>query len=93
MQDVMFTTMSEILSIDSDECRNAALHGLSHLHHPATLEQLRRHRPSIPDLETWCNEYHVGEAAWADRIQEEVFLSLTVIVKRQSLVIFAATGV
>ena len=70
MQDVMFTTMSEILSIDSDECRNAALHGLSHLHHPATLEQLRRRRSTISDLETWCNEYQAEETAWADRIQK-----------------------
>ena len=70
MQDVMFVTMSEILSIDSEECRNAALHGLSHLHHPGTLELLQRHRSTLSCLETWCDEYRAEEAAWASRIQK-----------------------
>lgn len=70
MQDVMFTTMSEILSIDSDECRNAALHGLSHLHHPATLELLQRYSSIVPSLGKWCHEYHAEEATWANRIQK-----------------------
>jgi hypothetical protein len=36
MQEVMFETLSWILSLDSDICQGAALHGLSHLHHPQT---------------------------------------------------------
>jgi hypothetical protein len=44
MQDVMFSTMSEILDTDSNECRNAALHGLRHIRHPATLEVIQAHR-------------------------------------------------
>jgi hypothetical protein len=70
MQDVMFVTMSEILGIDSDECRYAALHGLSHLHHPATLELIRAYRSTIPDLKAWCDDYHAEEAAWRDRIEK-----------------------
>jgi hypothetical protein len=36
MQEVMFETLSWILSLDSDIWQGAALHGLSHLHHPQT---------------------------------------------------------
>jgi len=36
MQDVMFETLSLILAIPSEICQGAALHGLSHLHHPKT---------------------------------------------------------
>lgn len=68
MQDVMLATMSEILSIDSDECRFAALHGLYHLHHPATLELIQRHKATLPYLERWCGAYHAEEAAWEDRL-------------------------
>lgn len=70
MQDVMFATMSEILSIDSDECRFAALHGLHHLHHPTTLELIQQHRTTLPYLERWCDEYHAGEQAWKNRLEK-----------------------
>jgi hypothetical protein len=69
MQDVMFTTMSEILDIDSDECRLAALHGLSHLHHPSTLELIRAHQSTIPGLARWCDNYDAEEAGWRDRVE------------------------
>jgi len=36
MQDVMFDTLIKILGVDSKICQGAALHGLSHLHHPET---------------------------------------------------------
>jgi hypothetical protein len=68
MQDVMFETMSAILPIDSDECRYAALHGLSHLHHPATLELLQRYTSIVSGLERWCEEYAAEQGAWAEQI-------------------------
>jgi hypothetical protein len=36
MQNAMFETLSQILSLPSLECQRAALHGLGHLHHPDT---------------------------------------------------------
>jgi hypothetical protein len=36
IQDVMFETLSKILALNSRDCQMAALHGLSHLHHPGT---------------------------------------------------------
>jgi hypothetical protein len=69
MQDVMFETMAKVLSIDSMECRFAALHGLSHLHHPATPQLLRQYTSIFPSLETWCEEYPAEEAAWRERVK------------------------
>lgn len=52
MQDVMFETLLQILALESENCQAAALHGLGHLHHPATArvieDYLRRH-PSLTD--------------------------------------------
>lgn len=70
MQDVMFATLSEILGVDSEECRNAALHGLSHPHHPATQELIQAYRSTIPCLGTWCDSYNAEEAAWRDRVEK-----------------------
>ena len=36
LQDVHFETLAQILSVDSEICQEAALHGLGHLHHPDT---------------------------------------------------------
>ncbi len=36
LQDVLFQTLAQILSFDSETCQAAALHGLGHLHHPDT---------------------------------------------------------
>lgn len=69
MQDVMFGTMAKILSIDSMECRLAALHGLSHLHHPATPQLLRRYTSIFPSLERRCEEYSAEEAEWRERVK------------------------
>lgn len=69
MQDVMFETMAKILSIDSMECRLAALHGLSHLHHPATPQLLRQYTSIFPSLERRCEEYSAEEAEWRERVK------------------------
>ena len=42
MQDVMFDTLSLILAIPSEICQGAAIHGLSHLHHPKTASLISR---------------------------------------------------
>jgi hypothetical protein len=41
MQDAMFETLAEILALPSEICQGAALHGLSHLHHPGTEELIQ----------------------------------------------------
>ena len=40
MQDVMFDTLAKILELASSSCQMAALHGLGHLHHPGTADNL-----------------------------------------------------
>lgn len=49
MQDVMFETLDRILTLPSDTCQAAALHGLGHLHDPRTQEAIERYlkRPSV----------------------------------------------
>jgi hypothetical protein len=76
MQDVMFETMSEVLSIESDRCRWAALQGLRLLHHPATLELFQKDSTVVPclegrfreSLEEGFRKYPAEDAAWAKRI-------------------------
>jgi hypothetical protein len=61
MQDVMFETLSWILSLDSRICQGAAGHGLSHLHHPRTgalIESYIAKHPSLP--EEWKNCAHAA---------------------------------
>ena len=36
MQDIIFHVLRDLLQSDSEVCQGAALHGLGHLHHPAT---------------------------------------------------------
>ena len=50
MQDVMFETLSRILALESDICQGAALHGLSHLHHPQTETIIERYLSNHPSL-------------------------------------------
>jgi hypothetical protein len=65
MQDVMFETMFAVLAIDSEECRNAALHGLSHLHHPQELNRLKDCGVSLPFLDdAWFAKHKEVEARW-----------------------------
>jgi len=68
MQDVTFATMSEVLSIESDRCRWAALQGLRLLHHPATLELFHKYSSVVPWIEEGFREYPAEDAAWAERI-------------------------
>jgi len=52
MQDVMFETLVAILALDPENCQKAALHGLGHLHHPATqgaIENYIRQHPSLTE--------------------------------------------
>jgi len=50
MQNVMLETLVEILSLDSENCRAAALHGLGHLHHPATTKVIHEYLSQNPSL-------------------------------------------
>jgi YgiT-type zinc finger domain-containing protein len=56
MQDVMFKTLVKILDLDSKICQGAAIHGLSHLHHPKTHTAIQSFLGRNPDLdEQWRN--------------------------------------
>jgi hypothetical protein len=57
MQDVMFQTLSDILSLDSDFCQSAALHGLGHLHHPGTEQLVQKYLVRHPALGKELREY------------------------------------
>lgn len=57
MQDVMFQTLSEILSLDSEFCQDAALHGLGHLHHPGTERLVHDYLKERPTLNIKRREY------------------------------------
>lgn len=57
MQDVMYQTLAEILSLDSQSCQAAALHGLGHLHHPETREFVDRYITNHPSLTETQKEY------------------------------------
>ena len=68
MQDVMFETMFAILAIDSEECRNAALHGLWHLHHPRTLDRLKDCGLNLRFLdEAWFAKYIEEDTRWEQK--------------------------
>jgi len=58
MQDVMFETLEKILALPSLECQVAALHGLGHLHHPATKQlielYLERNQHIDADLQSYA---------------------------------------
>lgn len=51
MQDVIFETLSRILLLDSAICQGAAIHGLSHLHHPQTVDLISQYLDRHPDME------------------------------------------
>ena len=42
LQDIYFQTLAKVMAIDSWICQGAALHGLSHLHHPDTAPLIGR---------------------------------------------------
>ena len=54
MQDIMFEALVAILANESETCQAAALHGLSHLHHPETEVAVQNYLSRNPLLdETW----------------------------------------
>jgi hypothetical protein len=62
MQDVMFQTLVRILSLDSETCQTAALHGLGHLHHPETKTLIDRYLAEHPSLTKERKEYALPAA-------------------------------
>jgi hypothetical protein len=62
MQDVMFQTLAEILTLDSQPCQAAALHGLGHLHHPETHQLIDKYITSHPSLTEAQKEYALAAA-------------------------------
>lgn len=58
LQDVMFETLEKILALRSLKCQTAALHGLGHLHHPATQQlidlYLQRNKAIDADLRDYA---------------------------------------
>jgi hypothetical protein len=57
MQDVIFGTLSQVMLIDSSICRDSALHGLEHLHHPDTLALIDGLIRSHPELAEELTQY------------------------------------
>jgi hypothetical protein len=57
LQDVMFEMLTRILWLNSATCRKAALHGLGHLHHPATQDIVDRYLREHPSLTQELEEY------------------------------------
>lgn len=62
MQDVMFETLIKILLLDSETCQTAALHGLGHLHHPATEEVIHGYIAQHPSLSEEHRNYALAAA-------------------------------
>ncbi len=62
MQDVMFETLVGILALDLENCQCAALHGLGHLHHPATGEVIEAYLNRHPSLSDEVRAYALAAA-------------------------------
>ncbi len=62
LQDIFFETLAEVLAIDSWICQRAALHGLSHLHHPRTKELVERFIDEHPSLTQEQKAYTLAAA-------------------------------
>jgi hypothetical protein len=62
LQDALFQTLSKILSLDSEICQRAALHGLGHLHHPDTKRLIARYVEERPSLSKEMKEYALAAA-------------------------------
>jgi hypothetical protein len=61
-QDVMFETLAQILALPSEICHGAALHGLSHLHHPATADLIQKFLEQHPTLSDEWRHAALGAA-------------------------------
>ena len=64
MQDVMFETLERILSLDSEHCQAAALHGLGHLHHPLTPSVVSKFLITHPDLSEEMKNYALAASTF-----------------------------
>lgn len=62
MQDILFETLSLLLSCSSENCQGAALHGLGHLHHPATPQLIERYIQEHPALTKELKAYALAAA-------------------------------
>jgi hypothetical protein len=62
LQDTYFETLRDILFIESWACQGAALHGLGHLHHPATKELIERFLKTHPNLKEEQKSYALAAA-------------------------------
>ena len=63
LQDVIFASLQKILVIPSDECRDAALHGLGHLMHPDTESLIERFLAEHPELNPDTRAYALAAAS------------------------------
>jgi hypothetical protein len=62
MQDVIFDTLERILSLPSEICQGAALHGLGHLHHPQTGGTVQRFLDAQPTVSNELRQYALAAA-------------------------------
>lgn len=62
MQDVMFETLLKILDLPQRWCKEAALHGLGHLHHPATKDAIDNFLAKYADLDSDLKDYSFAAA-------------------------------
>jgi hypothetical protein len=62
IQDVIFETLAEVLGLPSQICQGAALHGLSHLHHPGTEEIIQKYLSLHPTLDDQWRDAAIGAA-------------------------------
>jgi len=62
LQDAMFTSLVQILTIDSPACQAAALHGLGHLHHPEGERAIHLFVENTPGISPELRAY-AGQAA------------------------------
>jgi len=62
LQEVFFETLARILSLDSETCQGAALHGLGHLHHPKTDELIGSYLREHPSLAKEWRAYALAAA-------------------------------
>jgi hypothetical protein len=62
LQDIFFETLSALLSLDSETCQGAALHGLGHLHHPDTPQLVEQYLQRCPALAKERKDYALAAA-------------------------------
>lgn len=62
MQNAIFETLEKILALPSLECQVAALHGLGHLHHPATSQLIDQYIKRNQAIDTDLRDYALAAA-------------------------------